>query len=1001
MHKKGAVVALALLLAGGAQAQSRVIKGTISDVGTGDPLPGATVRVVGTALSASASADGSFTIPDAPGGAIQLEVRSPGFGGETLALAGDQSEVNVGLRREAALDIVVTGRATTTESRNVAVSVAKVNAEDLSEVPAQTVDLALAGKVTGANIQRNDGAPGGGAQIRLRGVSSINGAAEPLFVVDGMIVSNVAIPSGIFAVTKSNLGGNGSIMQDSPVNRIADLNPEDIESVEVLKGAAAAAIYGSKASNGVVIINTKRGAVGPPRVDFTQRVGTSALANKIGSRAYGSLSEAQGALCPPNTTGSPDPACLAKVSSAFGPGAVYDHDADLAGRRSLSYESILSVSGGDKELRYFLSGAVKDDQGIIANSGYQKQGIRANVGKEFGSQVTVNLNTNLIHSDAKRGITNNDNSNTSSWIVLSGTPSFVDLRPRADGTYPTNPFVDNLNNPLQTAALSNINEGLWRFISSADATFRIFTDEQNQLRLLVNGGVDRFQQENNIFFPPELYWQSTSPLPGTSLYTTVSNLNYNLGINLAHDWRPLSRLYNANTSAGFQYESRDLRIIRLVSRNLNAGQPNIDAGTQIQTSEERQQVHDRGAYLQEELLLFDRRLALTAGLRGETSSANGHSKTIYFYPKASASYRFQTPVPAVDHLKLRVAYGETGNQPLYGQRFTSLTVANNLGGSPGTIVNPVAGNPDIKPERAREIELGADLTAFDGAATLEVNLYQRTIYDLLLQRALAPSSGFTSQFFNGGVLRNRGIEIALQIEPRLPFDLRLQSTVGFSKNVSRITSLPVPAFVTGGFGASLGLYRIEQGASATQIVGNNGLNPDGTCCILEKIGDAEPNFLVHFRNRLAWRNFTLSFLLDWQNGSSIINLTRLLYDFGQNTPDYTTGGVARLSCLLAPGPNCQGWPTYARSYVESGSFLKLREVTLAYDVPAATLGRAWSVAKRLRFSVSARNLFTITPYSGFDPEVSNFANQPIYRNIDVAPYPPSRSFWTSVDMGFQ
>jgi len=259
MHKKGAVVALALLLAGGAQAQSRVIKGTISDVGTGDPLPGATVRVVGTALSASASADGSFTIPDAPGGAIQLEVRSPGFGSETLALAGDQSEVNVGLRREAALDIVVTGRATTTERRNVAVSVAKVNAEDLSEVPAQTVDLALAGKVTGANIQRNDGAPGGGAQIRLRGVSSINGAAEPLFVVDGMIVSNVAVPSGIFAVTKSNLGGNGSIMQDSPVNRIADLNPEDIESVEVLKGAAAAAIYGSKASNGVVIITTKRG----------------------------------------------------------------------------------------------------------------------------------------------------------------------------------------------------------------------------------------------------------------------------------------------------------------------------------------------------------------------------------------------------------------------------------------------------------------------------------------------------------------------------------------------------------------------------------------------------------------------------------------------------------------------------------------------------------------------------------------------------------------------
>src|SRR5207245_732886 len=163
------------------------------------------------------------------------------------------------------------------------------------------------------------------------------------------------------------------------------------------------------------------------------------------------------------------------------------------------------------------------------------------------------------------------------------------------------------------------------------------------------------------------------------------------------------------------------------------------------------------------------------------------------------------------------------------------------------------------------------------------------------------------------------------------------------------------------------------------------------CVCCQKIGDTEPDFIIHFLNRLAWRNFSLSFLLDWQKGSSIINLTRLLYDANSNSADWNSGGSARFTNWL--GGN-------AAAYIESASFLKLREVTLAYDVPGTFVSSLWNAARRLRLSVSARNLIVISPYSSWDPEVSNFANQPIYRNIEVTPYPSSRSFWTSVDMSF-
>ncbi len=880
-------------------------------------------------------------------------------------------------------EVVVTGRASGVARKNLANAVSKVNGEDLAEVSAQTLTEALQGRVAGANIQANSGAPGGGLQLRLRGISTINGRAEPLYVVDGIVVSDVAIPSGISAVTGSARGSNGSSYQDNQVNRIADLNLNDIQSVEVLKGASAAAIYGAKAANGVVIITTKRGRRGragggaETSVSLMQRLGFYELSNTLGMRKFETVDEAA------EVFGE-------KAREHFEPGRAFDHERELASRRDLSYETAVSVEGTSGATDYYTSLLVRDDAGIIPGTGHEKQSLRLNLGHAFGERLSVRLATSLIHSRTARGITNNDNNGVSYYMVFPFTPSFLDLRDRS-GVFPPNPFIPSATNPLQLAALMDEHENVWRMQGSLLADLTLLRSERHRLELNAVGGADRFQQRDDLFFPPELSFEPGDGLPGTSLWTTGECLNLNLGLNLLYAYAPEGKVLSSlTTTAGFQHEERELELLYLVSRNLNGGKAVLDAGTQLALNEQRERVRDRGFYVQEEVLLLERSLALTAAIRGEQSSVNGDPEQVYLYPKASAAYNAPWLSAVFDLFKLRLAYGQTGNQPLYGQKYTPVLISNNIEGRPGLVLGRDAGDPQIRPERQQEIEGGLDLITLGGRMLIELTVYQRTITDLLLQRALAPSTGFEREMFNGGELRNRGLEIALTASPLQDFHgVSWLSTAAFALNRSRIVDLPIPAFVTGGFGVGLGAFRIEEGASATQIVGNQGLLPDGSCCEVGKVGDTEPTFRVAFYNKVSCGPFSVSALFDWQQGSSVINLTRFLFDLAGNSADFETRGKERKERFAAD----------TSVYVESGSFLKAREVTLAYELPERWMKRLF-YASLGRVSVSGRNLFVLTPYSGLDPEVSNFGNQPIARNIDLAAYPPSRSYWLTADVRF-
>jgi TonB-linked SusC/RagA family outer membrane protein len=967
-------LALAFGMVSGASlaAQTRALTGTVTDSATGAAVAGASVTVQGTRLGAYTKDNGAFVIVNAPEGDLTLQVRFIGYKRRTVAVGADENTVEIPLARDFLKleEIVVTGQATGVEKQNLPNAVATVNADELQRAHAQTLESALQGKVPGAYIQENGGAPGGGIQVNLRGISTINAGSDPLFVVDGIAISDAAIANGQNAVTAASAGGNAS-NQDNPTNRLADLNPSDIEKIEILKGGSAAAIYGSKATNGVVIITTKRGQIGRPQFNISQRFGFSSIAKKIGQRTFRDSADAASVYSP------------ALVHQYFVPGKVYDYEQLLYGRKALASGTELSITGGTEQTRYYLSGLINNDPGIALNSGYKKQGFRVNVDQALGSQFSVGVSTNVVHSRADRALSNNDNTGTSPGLVLPFTPSFFNPLPNAAGIYPDNPF--ERSNPLQTFNLLQNKEDVWRALGTVTTKWSALETERHALNFTVTGGADYFSQRNDFYSPPELQFEPLDGQPGTTILGKASNLNASLAANAAHIFTPASKKWNATTSFGVQYEYRELNVTSIVGRTLLTGQTSPQQATSRNISQNLQPAKDLGFYGQEEVLLMDRKLLLTAGIRADKSSVNGDPHKYFAYPKVAASYRVISPIGGIDEVKLRAAYGETGNPPNFGDKFTPDT-SSIVDGRFGTQVGQRAGDPNIKPERQKEIEAGFDAQLAKGRAQLSFTVYQRRITDLLLDQTVAPSTGQATRIFNsGGILRNRGVEIGLQLVPVQSADLYWVFGTSFALNRSKITTLPIPAFQTGGFGTSLGVFQIEQGKSATQIIGLvNGVQ--------KPIGDAYPDFQMGFSNDVEWKRFRLGMQWDWKKGGKVINLTRLLFDAGSNSADAADGGASRLGKWAAGNTGV---------YVEDGSYFKMREISLSYDLPSRIVGAMFGGAARsARLSVSGRNLIRITNYHGYDPEVSNFGNQPIVRNIDVAPYPPSRSFYFTVDVGF-
>ena len=946
-------------------AQTKTIAGKIT-AGKNAPVPGATIAVKNGSQVTTSNADGKFSI-NVPQKAV-LVISAIGYTSQTVDVSAI-NHLDVILAEDVSnLDeVVVTGLATTIKRKNLANSVGEISAQELNGVaPAQTFDEALEGKISGADINANSGAPGGGVSVKLRGVTSVYGNTQPLYVIDGVYVDNTATSGGLNAVTLAQPGGGPTSTQDNPSSRIADIRPEDIENIEILKGASAAAIYGSRAAGGVIIITTKKGKEGKTNVNISQDIGFSSPIKLLGVRQF----TAETASTLPGDSA----ALVNEFLQAQKTGQIYDYEKEVYDHHPLATTTDVSMNGGNETTGFYTSVSHEDDGGIVDRTGYDNTAVRLNLDHKVNNNIKIGLSTNYINSSADRGIFGNDNSGTTIGIALSSTPDFAQLHPNAQGIYPDNPFA--ASNPLQTIALMQNNEAVNRFIMGGSLEAILQKSSKSNTKFIATGGFDFYNLQTSVLFPSVLQFEATDE--GQSIQGFTKNLNTNFILSLVNTYAPSGNL-SFTTSAGITQETGNYNNLLDVATEVIAGQSNVNQAGALTATQTRTQFLNGGIFLQEEANIVNS-LTLTGGLRLDQSSNNGDVDKYYLYPKAGVSWNL-TDMGLIkpglfENIKLRAAYGEANNVPAYGSKFTEFGISN-IAGNPGLLVNSTEGSPNIQPETQTEFETGVDFSMLKGRLGFELTYYAKDINNFLLLTTPPPSSGFAQEWINGGNLTNHGVELGINARPVESGNVVWNTSVNFWLNRSDVTKLVVPPVQLGSLGGVLlGTYQIEQGKSATQIVGLNGTG-------VGVLGNSEARFQMTTYNEVTfYKNWSLRFLVHWKYGGQNVDVTELQNVFGGTSANYdqpTKSGLPLgVTELMQVGSDAQ-------QTVENSSYLRFREIGLYYTIRKLPV----SFIKTINLGVSLHNYITITKYRGYDPEVSNFGTG-YSQGVDVDPYPSSK-----------
>ena len=988
------------------RAQGRTLSGKIVAKSDETPLPGVNVIVKGSSTGSVSNANGEYTI-NLPAstktlifsyiGYISQEVSVPTASVMNIQMAEDMQNLD---------EVIVSGLATSVKRSNAANAVTRISADELvGTTRPVTVDAAMSGKVVGANIVQNSGAPGGGISVKLRGISSINGSSEPLYIVDGVFVNNSQFATGAGSGSFSGAGTN----QDQAPNRISDINPADIESMEILKGPSAAAIYGTRANAGVIIITTKKGKAGKTRVSFGQDIGFSSAIKLLGYEGW-SLDPIgpQGQnkfdyIFGNGTAGSGNQTEIDLWKKATAEGNLYDYEKIVYGNIGKISNTRLSISGGNDKTKFYIAAALNDETGIQQRTGFQRKSIRVNVDHKLTKWLDFSIGSNYLRTGAQRSFSGNDNRGVSVGYVLAYIPNYAQLFP-VNGVYPDSRYTGD--NPLAIIDRTINDEATNRFIQSFTSNLYFLQKPNSTLKLAFSGGLDYVNTEAEVYFPEDLQSQRTRATPGASRFSKSRSFNTNLQAFLIYNWR-LGGKIDLTSQVGTVRLTTDNDFSWIQGDGLLPKQINPNNGSLRTFSETFQKWQDVGLVAQQEANYEDKIIG-TLGVRFDKSSLNGDNARWFAFPRASlavnvAKFGFWSFDP-ISQFKLRGAFGRTGGVPAYGNLFTSLSTTI-IDGQLGSVAPASVGNPVIEPETAQELEWGADLGFFKNRLTLEASYYDKKVFNLLNPYTLSSGTGVTQ--FNAypvGDLQNRGVELALGGTPVQITNFSWTTQVQYWFNRSKITRLDIPNTTVGSGFSIYGRNQLRLGESPTRWFGSPNVTDANGVAQATPYEDAQPRYQVSFSNQFKlFRDFDFSFLLHTSQGNYNSNLTIKQKDTGGTTPDwsrvdnlYENVGLPNGRSRLPTNPNVT-----AREFIQNASYVRLREVALYYTLPKALLTSLFgNVVSNVRIGSSAQNLLTFTNYRGYDPEVSNFGNQSVGASVDNAAFPNSKRIFFHLAVDF-
>ncbi|MEM9076925.1 MAG: SusC/RagA family TonB-linked outer membrane protein [Bacteroidota bacterium] len=982
--KTGFLLAVCCLLTSSSiWAQSQyTFNGTVTENGTNAPLSGASVFIDGTSFGTISDFDGNYSFTATlEQGSVTLSISSLGFTTQEILidLSSQTITTNVVLVEDLlSLDeVVVTGNPVGVNKRTLGNAISSVKSEDLVNNGAIAVDQAISGKITGALVQQNSGDPAGGISIRLRGPSTVLGNSDPLYIVDGIIISNSSNSNDLV-----DLGGTSQ-------NRLVDLNPNDIERIEIIKGAAAAAIYGSRASNGVVQIFTKKGRTGAPKFNFSTNVRVNELRKEID---YNTVPLAW-----------VDPFDRTNLETV--PVERFNLQDEFF-ESGFGIENFLSVSGGNEKTSYYISGSFLDNEGIIKNTDFQRIGFKTNITQKAWDWLEINAGLNYTRSvsnDIPNGGIN------AAYGAITGfvfSDNSINPNPDESGVYPVTSLLVPRTNPLEAVDRFDFGQKVNRVITSIGLNAKI-TDKLSANYLL---GLDFFNQSATAFIPIN----NTSPNgDGFARRADINNFQYNSDLNLAYQ-TPITEDIESTTTLGGSWQYEEFDRVAIEADGLAPVVEVASDGSILAQGETRSQISYWGSFLQQSFSYKDR-LYLNGAIRLDGASTFGEDERNQLYAKASLSYIISeedfwknTFGNAFNTFKLRGSWGQAGNLTALSafQRFTTLNPSS-INGTPSLIPGTQQGDLDIAPERQEEIEFGFDAGLLNNRIGIEFTYYKQDVTDLLLPRELAPSTGFGSRIENVGDLENEGIEILLRGAPIKTNDFSWDVTATFSQNENVVTRVAGGGqfALAGSFATSFVIEGEPLGVFFRQFYARD---PDGSISLdadgfpfrgttddgesSKVIGDPNPDWFGSLINEFAYKNFKLRIQLDAVQGFDVFNWNRRLLDnviFG--------GGFNVGQELLGNRPKGFGGAQAGifEEFVEDGSFVKLRELAFSYDFKPPIKG-----IENVQLSLVGRNLISWDDYSGWDPEINTAGQSNGVRGFDFAGVPIPRTYQLGVNVSF-